>query len=141
MTSNQHVKIALDWTPNTNHTGLYVARAHGLFNAQGLTVEFVSPAIDQYKTTPAARLVSGECLLAITPKETVISYKVSGRYPTLWVVIPSHPARVVVGRSDDFPRCPSFGHTPDLVMLYTTICLRVYTSCLLIYPSDLLFSL
>jgi ABC-type nitrate/sulfonate/bicarbonate transport system substrate-binding protein len=36
--------VALDWTPNTNHTGLYVAKAKGLFKARGLEVTFVQPA-------------------------------------------------------------------------------------------------
>ena len=32
------VTIALDWTPNTNHIGLYVAEAQGFFAEAGLTV-------------------------------------------------------------------------------------------------------
>src|SRR5690606_5117042 len=37
------VKVVLDWTPNTNHTGLYVARDKGFFAEQGLDVEIVQP--------------------------------------------------------------------------------------------------
>lgn len=37
------VKVVLDWTPNTNHTGLYVARDKGYFKEQGLDVEIVKP--------------------------------------------------------------------------------------------------
>ncbi|BCJ56591.1 ABC transporter substrate-binding protein [Micromonospora endophytica] len=37
------VQVALDWTPNTNHTGLYVAQQKGFFAAQGLEVEIVQP--------------------------------------------------------------------------------------------------
>lgn len=37
------VKVVLDWTPNTNHTGLYVARDNGFFKAHGLDVEIISP--------------------------------------------------------------------------------------------------
>ena len=29
--NNQKVKIVLDWVPNTNHTGLYVAKDLGYF--------------------------------------------------------------------------------------------------------------
>ena len=32
------VTICLDWTPNTNHTGLYVAAANGYFEEAGLDV-------------------------------------------------------------------------------------------------------
>ncbi|BBH20940.1 ABC transporter substrate-binding protein [Paenibacillus baekrokdamisoli] len=37
------VKVVLDWTPNTNHTGLYVARDKGFFKKQGLDVEIIQP--------------------------------------------------------------------------------------------------
>lgn len=37
------VTIVLDWTPNTNHTGLYVALENGYFEEQGLDVEIVQP--------------------------------------------------------------------------------------------------
>ncbi len=37
------VKLVLDWTPNTNHTGIYVAQAEGFFKEQGLDVEIMLP--------------------------------------------------------------------------------------------------
>jgi ABC-type nitrate/sulfonate/bicarbonate transport system substrate-binding protein len=40
------VTLMLDWSPNTNHTGLYVAQANGYFEEAGLTVEFVEPSGD-----------------------------------------------------------------------------------------------
>jgi ABC-type nitrate/sulfonate/bicarbonate transport system substrate-binding protein len=33
--------ISLDWTPNTNHIGLYVARENGLYTAAGLDVQIL----------------------------------------------------------------------------------------------------
>ena len=41
--NNQKVKIVLDWVPNTNHTGLYVAKDLGYFKEEGLNVEIVQP--------------------------------------------------------------------------------------------------
>ena len=41
--SNQKIKIVLDWVPNTNHTGLYVAKNLGYFKEEGLDVEIVQP--------------------------------------------------------------------------------------------------
>ncbi len=35
------VRIALDWTPNTNHVGLYVARDMGFYTDAGLEVEIL----------------------------------------------------------------------------------------------------
>jgi len=37
------VQVVLDWTPNTNHTGLYVAQQNGYFEEQGLDVEIILP--------------------------------------------------------------------------------------------------
>ncbi|WP_315289047.1 ABC transporter substrate-binding protein [Leptotrichia massiliensis] len=41
--NNQKIKIVLDWVPNTNHTGLYVAKNLGYFKEAGLDVEIVQP--------------------------------------------------------------------------------------------------
>ncbi|MEM6461733.1 MAG: ABC transporter substrate-binding protein [Pseudomonadota bacterium] len=35
------ITVALDWTPNTNHVGLYVAKAKGWFDDAGLDVEIL----------------------------------------------------------------------------------------------------
>lgn len=37
------VSFVLDWTPNTNHTGIYVAQELGYFEEQGLDVEIMLP--------------------------------------------------------------------------------------------------
>lgn len=41
--SLKKVSVVLDWTPNTNHTGLYVAKEKGYFKDQGLDVEIILP--------------------------------------------------------------------------------------------------
>lgn len=41
--SSDKITIVLDWTPNTNHTGLYVAKEKGYFDEAGLSVEIVEP--------------------------------------------------------------------------------------------------
>ncbi|MEG1409960.1 MAG: ABC transporter substrate-binding protein [Terrisporobacter sp.] len=40
----EKVTVVLDWTPNTNHTGLYVALEKGYYKEQGLDVEIIQPA-------------------------------------------------------------------------------------------------
>ena len=37
------VSFVLDWTPNTNHTGIYVAKEKGYFEDEGLDVEILLP--------------------------------------------------------------------------------------------------
>ncbi len=50
---NQTVKVALDWTPNTNHIGLFVARDKGFYKEAGLDVEILP-----YTDTSAGTLVA-----------------------------------------------------------------------------------
>ncbi|HQA08157.1 MAG TPA: ABC transporter substrate-binding protein [Syntrophomonadaceae bacterium] len=38
------VTVVLDWVPNTNHTGLYVARDLGYYEQEGLAVEIIQPS-------------------------------------------------------------------------------------------------
>jgi ABC-type nitrate/sulfonate/bicarbonate transport system substrate-binding protein len=47
------VSVALDWTPNTNHIGLYVAEAKGFYEEAGLAVEILP-----YTDTSAGTLVA-----------------------------------------------------------------------------------
>jgi len=47
------VSIALDWTPNTNHIGLFVAEAKGFYTDAGLDVEILP-----YSDTAAGTLVA-----------------------------------------------------------------------------------
>lgn len=37
------VSVILDWTPNTNHTGVYVAQKQGFYKEEGLDVDIVQP--------------------------------------------------------------------------------------------------
>lgn len=50
---NKRVTVALDWTPNTNHIGLFIARDKGFYRDAGLDVEILS-----YTDTSAATLVA-----------------------------------------------------------------------------------
>jgi NMT1/THI5 like. len=40
----QKVTLVLDWTPNTNHTGAYVALEKGYYDDEGLDVEIIQPS-------------------------------------------------------------------------------------------------
>lgn len=67
------IKVALDWTPNSNHTGFFVAKHKGYYADAGLDVSFISPHVDNYHATPASRLLTSEATFAITPSESVVS--------------------------------------------------------------------
>lgn len=72
------LKVALDWTPNTVHTGLFVAKEMGLYSTRGLDVEFLAPDAN-YSKSPAKRLEDGEVDLAICPSESCVAYHESGK--------------------------------------------------------------
>ena len=38
------VTVILDWVPNTNHTGLFVARDMGYYEEEGLDIEIIQPS-------------------------------------------------------------------------------------------------
>ena len=42
----KEITLVLDWTPNTNHTGFYVAQAQGYFAEAGLKVNIIQPPED-----------------------------------------------------------------------------------------------
>jgi ABC-type nitrate/sulfonate/bicarbonate transport system substrate-binding protein len=69
------LSIALDWTPNVNHIGFFIAREKGFFTQRGLDVQIIDPLKDQYKQTPAKKLELGIVDFAIAPFESVISYR------------------------------------------------------------------
>ncbi|MDQ9749711.1 ABC transporter substrate-binding protein, partial [Acinetobacter baumannii] len=50
----EKITFVLDWTPNTNHTGLYVAQNQGFFEKHGLEVEIVQPPEDGADTLVAS---------------------------------------------------------------------------------------
>src|SRR5665811_17165 len=37
------ITVVLDWVPNTNHTGIYVAVANGYYAEEGLDVDIIQP--------------------------------------------------------------------------------------------------
>ncbi len=49
------VTFMLDWVPNTNHTGIFVAEAKGYFEEAGLDVEIIQPG----EVNPEAAVASG----------------------------------------------------------------------------------
>lgn len=44
--AKDEITFVLDWTPNTNHTGIYVAQAKGYFEEAGLNVNIIQPPED-----------------------------------------------------------------------------------------------
>lgn len=67
------LRLALDWTPNTNHIGFFIAQELGYYKQQGIELEIINPADDNYMLTPGKKLELDIADFAIAPFETVIS--------------------------------------------------------------------
>lgn len=63
----EKITFVLDWTPNTNHTGLYVAQEKGYFEDEGLEMEIVQPPEDGAD----ALVASGKAQFGISFQDTM----------------------------------------------------------------------
>ena len=61
------ITLCLDWTPNTNHTGFYVADALGYYKEAGIDITIVQPPEDGATQCCA----SGQAQFAITAQDTI----------------------------------------------------------------------
>lgn len=70
----KHVTVVLDWTPNTNHTGLYVAKEKGYFKDEGLDVDIIQPG-----EAGADQLVAaGKAQFGISAQESITEARIQG---------------------------------------------------------------
>ncbi len=94
--SDRTIRIALDWTPNTNHTGLYVAQAQGYFAEAGLDVEILP-----YNSTSPDTLVSaGAAEFGISFQDSFTFSKAAGADITSVMAILQHWASEIGVRAD-----------------------------------------
>nr|WP_246096153.1 ABC transporter substrate-binding protein [Paenibacillus sinopodophylli] len=70
----EKVQVVLDWTPNTNHTGLYVARDKGYFKEQGLDVEIIQPG----QTGADQMVASGSVQFGVSYQESITMARIAG---------------------------------------------------------------
>ena len=74
MSAEKKITAVLDWTPNTNHTGLYVADALGYFQDEGLDVNIVQPA----SGTSDQLVASGRADFGISYQESITFARLEG---------------------------------------------------------------
>lgn len=72
--SKTKVTVVLDWTPNTNHTGLYVAVNEGYFEKEGLDVEIIQPQQGAAEQVVAA----GSAQFGVSYQESVTFARAEG---------------------------------------------------------------
>ncbi len=71
----ENIRLALDWTPNTNHTGFFYGMKKGFYSEMDINLVILSPNSDNYQRTPAKKVEMGDADVAIAPIESVISYR------------------------------------------------------------------
>lgn len=65
--SLQEITVLLDWVPNTNHTGMYVAIERGFYQEEGLEVNIIQPS----EGGPAGLIAAGQGEFGISYQEQV----------------------------------------------------------------------
>jgi ABC-type nitrate/sulfonate/bicarbonate transport system substrate-binding protein len=92
----QQIRIALDWTPNTNHTGLYVAQEEGWFADAGLDVQI----LPYNNTSPDTLVSSGAAEFGISFQDSFTFSKAAGADITSVLAILQHWATEIAVRAD-----------------------------------------
>ncbi len=71
---NQTVRLALDWVPNTNHTGIYVALANGWYEEAGVDLHILPYG----SVSPEALVANAQAEVAVSSTEGVMTSVASG---------------------------------------------------------------
>jgi ABC-type nitrate/sulfonate/bicarbonate transport system substrate-binding protein len=95
------VRLALDWTPNTNHTGFYVAQANRWYADAGVTLE----VLPYGGTAPEAVLSAGQADCGISFQDSLTFAAATGAPITSVMAILQHTAQeIAVLESSDIAR-------------------------------------
>lgn len=89
--------VVLDWTPNTNHGGMYLADAEGWYRDVGLDVTFVEPG----DSSSLQLLAAGRADLAVSVAEELIPARAQGLPVRSVAAIVEHNTSSLVSLSSD----------------------------------------
>jgi ABC-type nitrate/sulfonate/bicarbonate transport system substrate-binding protein len=70
------VKLALDWTPNTNHTGLYVAQYKKWYAQEGINLQILPYSSN---VTPDVLVSSGKADVGVSSTESIVADAAAGQ--------------------------------------------------------------
>lgn len=95
------VRLALDWTPNTNHSGFYVARHEGWYADAAITLD----VLPYTGTTPEALLAAGQAECGISFQDSLTFAAAAGADVVSVMAILQHTASAIaVLESSDIAR-------------------------------------
>jgi ABC-type nitrate/sulfonate/bicarbonate transport system substrate-binding protein len=85
------VRLALDWTPNTNHTGFYVAQANGWYTDAGVDLKILP-----YGTTaPEALIAAGQAECGVSFQDALTFAATGGAQIVSVMAILQHTAQEI----------------------------------------------
>ena len=94
---HRQVTVVLDWTPNTNHSGLYLAQAEGWFAEEGLDVEIVEPG----ETSGLQLVAAGQADFAYSVAEGLVPARAAGADVVSVATVIEHNTSSLISLSDD----------------------------------------
>ena len=90
------VRLALDWTPNTNHTGFYVAQRNGWYADEAIDLRFLPYA----STSPETLVSAGGAECGISTQEGATFAIAAGAKERSVMAILQHTATEIATRDD-----------------------------------------
>lgn len=90
------IDFILDWTPNTNHTGLYVAKEKGYFKEAGLDVDLKLPPED----SSSDLIINGKAPFGIYFQDSMAKKLDKGAGITAVAAIVEHNTSGIISRKD-----------------------------------------
>ncbi len=95
------VRLALDWTPNTNHTGFFVADANGWYDQAGVDFE----VLPYSSSTPEALIAAGQAECGISFQDALTFASAAGAPVVSVMAIMQHTGQeIAVLDSSDIKR-------------------------------------
>lgn len=93
----QEITVVLEWSPNTNHAGVYLAQAEGWYAEAGLDVEIVEPG----DAGSLQLLGSGEADVAFTVQEELVPARATGVPVVGIAAVVEHNTSSLLSLADD----------------------------------------
>jgi ABC-type nitrate/sulfonate/bicarbonate transport system substrate-binding protein len=108
-TQLDRITLVLDWTPNTNHNGIYLAKAKGWYRDAGIDVHIIQPG----QSGSVQALGAGKADVAITVSEELLPARAQGADVVSIAAILQHNTSSLVALADSGIKGPADlpGHT------------------------------
>ncbi len=95
--SKNKVTFCLDWTPNVNHTGVYVAKDLGYYEEAGIDVDIIQPADGDVE----AIVASGKSDFGVSFQDNIAQARTNGVNVTSVMAIRQHNGSGIMSRKGD----------------------------------------